>query len=313
MSEKLLATRDAFGKALLHQGEANPELVVVSCDLCGATRTKKFGETFPERFFEVGIAEQNGIGIAAGLALGGLRPFITSFGAFISGRYDQIRISCAYNEAGVVIVGTHAGLAIGKDGATQMGLEDINIISGIPGIQIFQPADTIETQKIVEYLAQGDQLAYLRLSRRPQPDVFDQDYQFQFNQPCRIREGQDVCLIASGDMVYHSMKAADKLSGDGMEASVINVSTLKPMNTDAILKCVDETKAIVVVEDHSIVGGLGSRICEIVSEAGDSKRVLRHGVNDCFGESGSPEDLYRKHKLDADGIYETVKSFIQSF
>ena len=167
-----IATRDAFGEALLECGEKVNNLVVVSCDLCGATKTKAFGEKYPDRFFEFGIAEQNALSASAGLALEGFRPVISSFGAFITSRYDQIRISCAYNQAGVIIVGTHSGLAIGKDGATQMGLEDINLISAIPGMQIFQPSDAVETKQIVEFLAHGDNLAYLRLSRRPQPKVF---------------------------------------------------------------------------------------------------------------------------------------------
>ena len=307
MTEK--ATRDAFGEVLIKAGEIIPNIVVVSCDLADATKTKQFGERFPDRFFEVGIAEQNGIGIAAGLAMEGFRPFISSFGAFITGRYDQIRISCAYNNAGVVIVGTHSGLAIGKDGATQMGIEDINIMSGVPRMQIFQPADDIETIQIVNYLAHSNELAYLRLSRRPQPSVHNADFIFKFNKGETLQSGNDISLFSSGDSVRHCLEAAQLLESKGISADVVNFSTLKPIDEEIILEYAYKRKAIFSVEDHSIIGGLGSRVCEVVAQTGVGIPVRRIGIKDCFGESGKPEDLYRKHKLDVDGIVEQVCNF----
>lgn len=300
------ATRDAFGEAIIKAGEFIPNIVVVSCDLSDATKTKQFAERFPERFFEVGIAEQNGIGIAAGLAMEGFRPFISSFGAFITGRYDQIRISCAYNDAGVVIVGTHSGLAIGKDGATQMGIEDINIMSGVPRMQIFQPADDIETMQIVNYLARSSELAYLRISRQPQPSVHDANFMFKFNKGETLQSGKDISLFSTGDSVWHCLVAAQRLESKGIHSDVVNFSTLKPIDEDLILDYANKRKAIFSIEDHSIIGGLGSRVCEVVAEAGVGIPVTRIGIKDCFGESGAPADLYRQHKLDVDGIVEQV-------
>ncbi len=306
------ATRDSFGEALLAAGEANPKLVVVSCDLSDATKTKEFGKKFPARFFEVGIAEQNGISIAAGLALEGFRPFISSFGAFITGRYDQLRISCAYNRAGVVIVGTHSGLAIGKDGATQMGTEDLNVISALPGLQIFQPCDDAEAKAIVGYLSREKCLAYLRLSRRPQEQIHTEGYSFRFNKAEILREGNGISIFATGDSVLHSLKAADKLNDEGIEADVVNFSTLKPIDRGAIIEFAGKRKAIVTVEDHSIIGGLGGRVCEVVAEAGLPCKVKRVGIRDCFGESGKPEDLYRKYGLDVEGIAKAVSGVAAS-
>lgn len=309
MCETKIPPRQAFGEELLEQGRLNDKLVVVSCDLCGATKTKAFGKEYPDRFFEVGIAEQNGISIAAGLAMEGYRPFISSFGAFLTARYDQIRISCAYSDAPVVLVGTHSGLAIGKDGATQMGIEDVNIMSGIPGMKIYQPADYVETRQIVEYLANNDELAYLRLSRMPQPRAVYPGYKFVPNvaRDMLVPKFGGISVITSGDTVYHSLIAAHKLKTErNFPVGVINLSTLKPLDKDKILDAAVRSNAILTVEDHSIIGGLGSRVCEVIAEAGLGTKVRRLGINDCFGESGAPEDLYRKHGLDQEGIYDAL-------
>lgn len=300
------ATRDAFGEALLQAGQEHNRLVVVSCDLASATRTKAFADAYPDRFFEVGIAEQNGIGVAAGLALAGFRPFISSFGAFITARYDQIKTSGGYNHAGMVIVGTHSGLAIGKDGGTQMGIEDINLMAGIPGMHIFQPADAHETKQIVQYLVTSTDLAYLRLSRTPQPRVLPDTYTFGFNKAVVLREGADVALLATGDTVLSAMQSAELLTSQGVRAAVVNFSTLKPLDVATIHHLATVFPLLVTVEDHNIVGGLGSRVCEIVAENQLTARVVRIGIPDCFGESGSPAELYRKYGLDAAGITATV-------
>jgi len=301
------ATRDAFGEVFLEMGGRYQNVVAVSCDLASATRTKAFGEAFPDRFFEVGIAEQNAISISAGLALSGFRPFVSSFGAFITARYDQIRVSCAYNDAGVVIVGTHSGLAIGKDGATQMGIEDINLMAGIPGMQIFQAADELEARQIVEYLAGSDKLSYLRLSRTPQETVLPKDYIFEFNKMHVLREGAGVALLATGDTVLSAMGSASILDKEGVRVTVVNVSTLKPIDRESIKSLGGAHDLFVTIEDHSIVGGLGSRVAEVVAEEGLSARVERVGIPDCFGESGSPADLYKKYGLDAAGIASRVR------
>lgn len=299
---KEMATRDGFGAALMEAAGQNESIVVVSCDLAEATRVQAFSKAYPSRFFEIGIAEQNGIGIAAGLALSGLRPFICSFGAFIASRYDQIRISCAYNKAGVVIVGTHSGLAIGKDGATQMGLEDLNLMSAVPGMHIYQPADVTEAAQIVAHLAQSNELAYLRLSRTPHAAVLPPNYVFQFNKATTLRDGTDIALLATGDTVLSAMQSSDFLAAQDVSAAVVNFSTLKPIDTEAIAYLANSFPLLVTVEDHNTIGGLGSRVAEIMAEVGGQARLVRLGVPDCFGESGSPTELYKKYGLDAVGI-----------
>ena len=295
-------------------GQTDSRVIVVSCDLSGATKTKEFGQNIPDRFVEVGIAEQNGIGIASGLAMEGYRPFISSFGAFISRRgYDQIMISAAYSSAKIVIVGTHAGLAIGKDGATQMGIADINVMKGIPGMEIFQPADARETKQIVKYLAKSSNLAYLRLSRMPQPLVTPSSYQFEFNRATTLIEGEDMAIFATGDSVLHCIESAKQLSLDGIRVAVINISTLKPIDRETIISYAKKVNGILTVEDASVVGGLGSSICDVVAEEGIGIKVKKIGIKDCFGESGHPADLYKKHKLDTDGISDTIRKFYSTF
>jgi len=308
-----IAPRAAFGEALIHIGKTNPNIVVVSCDLSGATKTKAFGKRFPDRFVEVGIAEQNGISVASGLAMEGYRPFISSFGSFISRRaYDQVMISAAYSSSKIVVVGTHAGLAIGKDGGTQMGISDINVMKGIPGLEIFQPADARETKQIVKYLANSDNLAYLRLSRKPQILVTPPKYKFGFNKATTLIEGDDLAIFATGDSVLHSMESARNLAFEGIKAAVINMSTLKPIDRNTIISYTKKVKGIVSVEDASVVGGLGSSICNVIAEEGIGIKVKKIGIQDCFGESGDPNDLYRKHKLDTEGICEILRRFKNS-
>lgn len=306
-----IATRDAFGEALLSAGASNERVVVVSCDLSSATRALAFGQKYPDRFFEVGIAEQNGLGVAAGLALEGLRPFVSSFGAFITARYDQIKTSCAYNKAGVVIVGSHSGLAIGKDGGTQMGIEDINLMAGVPNMEIFQPADGLEAKQIVEYLVNTNGLAYLRLSRTPHEAVFSDTYQFEFNKGVVLREGSSVVILATGDTVYNAIKSTDLLNKEGYNPTVVSFSTIKPIDRQLIIDLSRENNVFVTVEDHNTVGGLGTRVAEVIAEEGLNVTLKRIGISDCFGESGSPDDLYRKFGLDVKGITDAVAKFAE--
>ncbi|WP_321493254.1 transketolase C-terminal domain-containing protein [uncultured Desulfobacter sp.] len=308
----LIATRDAFGQALCTLGANRSDVVVVSCDLSGATRTKRFAEEYPDRFFEFGIAEQNALSASAGLALEGLRPFISSFGAFIASRVDQIRTSCAFNGAGVVIVGTHSGLAIGKDGATQMGLDDLSLMSSIPTMNIYSPADAFETEQIVEYLCRTKDLAYLRISRKPLPKVLPDTYRFEAGKGYLFSKGRDCMIVATGDMVYYGRQVRDKLAGEGVDAGLMNISTLKPIDAQLILDCAAGTSLIITVEDHSVIGGLGSRVCEVIAGAGLPVPVKRIGIKDTFGESGSPEKLYKKHLLDEAGIYTQITSFLEA-
>jgi len=308
MSE--IATRDAFGKALIAAGHKHKNVMVFSLDLKGATKTDGFFREFPDRFFEMGIAEANGISTSAGMALLGFRPFISSFGAFITGRYDMIRQSVAGNRAGVVVVGSHAGLAIGKDGATQMGLEDIALMRVVPHMSVIQPADDLETFQVVQYLANNNIPCYLRICRQPVPRVNDENYKFKFGKGNVLREGTDLTIIATGGTVCTSIDAAQALLEDGISARVVNISTIKPIDEELIYRCAEETSAILSIEDHSVIGGLGSAIAEVLSQRNGKTVPFRiHGVPDVFGESGDPKDLYRKYLLDKEGIIRIAKDF----
>jgi len=304
------ATRKSFGQALLELGSADERIVVLDADLSKSTMSKMFADAHPDRFFEMGIQEANMIGAGAGLALAGKKPFICSFACFVSGRYDTIRISVAYSEAPVRIVGTHAGIGIGEDGNSQMGLEDIGLMRGLPNMRVFQPADDIETKAVVRWMAENDVPSYIRLTRQNVLDVNPPDYRFQFGKAVRLVDGSDVTIIASGGTVCHAVDAAAALKKDGIDAGVVNIHTIKPIDADMIRSCADSTGLIVTVEDHNIIGGLGSAVAEVVAEYG-SGRVFRHGLYDSFGESGTTEDLYRKYRLDAQGIAAVVKENVK--
>jgi len=315
MSE-ISATRDAFGKALITAGHENENVVVVSCDLSGATKAKGFQNVFPDRYFEVGISEQDGITVSSALGMDGLRPFISSFASFITQRgYDQIMNSAGYNNAPIVIVGSHSGLGIGKDGATQMGIADINVMRGIPNMNIYQPADSIETEQIVKYLSNNNELAYLRISRTPQECVLPEDFVFT-KDPYEIHKGDEndnnLVIFATGDMVYKTLKSVTSLEKKGISCSVVNISTLKPISSEKILSFVEGKSGVITIEDHSIIGGLGSIIANILAISGIGVKLKQIGINDCYGESGAPEELYKKHQLDHKSIEDTINMFSQS-
>ncbi len=301
--------REAFGDALVSLGAQYQNIVAVDCDLAGATKIDKFKSAFPERFFQFGIQEMNAIGVGAGLANSGFRPFVASFAAFITGRYDQIRISVALDDSAVVIVGSHPGLAIGKDGATQMGLEDVNLMRGMPNMIVLQPADHIETREMMKYIASSRKPTYLRISRQPVPNINQEDYKFEFGKGVVLREGNDIAIFASGGMVHSVLEVAKELEAEGIRARVINIHTIKPIDEEIILKAAGETRGIFTVEDHSIIGGLGSAVGEVVAESGFATPVKRHGVQDLFGESADAKDLYKKHELDKEGILKNVREF----
>jgi transketolase len=303
------ATRQAFGEALVDVGAKYPDVIVFDADLAKSTMSKLFADKYPDRFFEMGIQEANMIGAGAGAALAGKRPFVCSFACFITGRYDTIRISVAYSQAGVNIVGTHAGIGIGEDGNSQMGLEDIGLMRGLPNMAVIQPADELETKQAVEYLANGHKgPAYLRLTRQKLPDVSPAGYQFQLGKAVVLRPGKDVTCIATGGTVGGAMEAAEKLAGEGIDVRVVNLSSIKPIDTDLIVKCAKETGKIFTVEDHNVIGGMGSAVCEVLAEHHPTP-VKRWGLLDSFGESGSPEDLYRKYMLDGEGIAKNLAAF----
>ena len=301
------ATRAAFGRALVRVGGTEDRIVVLDADLASSTCTKPFADKYPERFFEVGIAEGNMVGVAAGLALAGKIPFAASFACFLAGRFEQIRVSVAYNRANVKLVGTHAGVGIGEDGYSQMGLEDVALMRTLPNLVVVQPADGIEAEAAVEHLVRHEGPAYLRLTRQKVADVSPAGYRFEFGRAVVLREGRHLAIAASGAVVGHALVAADALAGEGIEAAVLNVHTLKPIDAARLTEWGARTGAVLTVEDHGIVGGLGSAVSEALSETGIPVRC--HGVRD-FGESGTGEALYAKHGLDAPGIAAVARRFV---
>lgn len=306
------ATRDAFGEALASLGERFQDVVALDADLSKSTKSEMFAKKFPQRFFEFGIAEGNMIGTAAGLALSGKVPFACSFACFISSRFDQIRISVAYSQANVRLVGSHAGIAIGEDGYSQQGLEDLALMRSLPGMTIIQPADDIETAAAVEYLCSHKGPAYLRTTRQKLERVNGEGYRFKVGEPVELRPvGKDAVIFSSGGEVFPSLKAAELLEQDGLSVGVINVHTIKPLDASAIVDAARRTRAVVTAEDHQIIGGLGSAVAEALAEAGLGRRLLRIGVKDVFGESGSPEELLAKHQMDAAGIAAQLKALLR--
>jgi transketolase len=300
------ATRVAFGKALARIG-SDPRVVVIDGDLASSTNTKLFAEKYPERFFELGIAEGNMVGVAAGLALAGKIPFAASFACFLAGRFEQIRVSVAYNRANVRLVGTHAGVGIGEDGYSQMGLEDVALMRSLPNVAVVQPADAAETAAAVDCLLAHEGPVYLRLTRQKVADVVPAGYRFEFGRIVVLREGSTLAIAATGGVVGHALAAAEVLAREGIDAAVLNVHTLKPLDEASIAEWGRRTGAILAVEDHGLVGGLGSAVAEALSEQGTP--VRRHAVRE-FGESGTPEALYAKHKLDAPGIADAARRFV---
>lgn len=300
------ATRKSFGQTLLELGAEYPDIVVLDADLSKSTMSKFFAEKYPDRFFEMGISEANMVGAGAGLALAGKKPFICSFACFVTGRYDTIRISVAYAQAPVRIVGTHAGIGIGEDGNSQMGLEDIGLMRGLPGMTVLQPGDDIETRQAVRWMAENDAPCYLRLTRQNVKDVNGSDYRFEPGKAVELLPGNDVTIMASGAPVFHAVEAAEILRGEGISAGVVNVHTIKPIDVEAVRKYSRATGRIITVEDHNIIGGLGSAVAEVIAESGEGT-LTRHGLRDMFGESGTPADLYRKYRLDAAGIAAVVR------
>ncbi|HEV8437620.1 MAG TPA: transketolase C-terminal domain-containing protein [Methylomirabilota bacterium] len=303
------ASRAAFGEALVELGARDERIVTVDADLSKSTMTAKFAKTYPSRAFNVGIAESGLIGLAAGLALAGRIPFACSFACFLVGRFETIRVSVAYSQAPVKLVGTHVGVAIGEDGYSQMGLEDIACLRALPNIPIVQPGDEIETRQAVAYAVEYPGPMYLRLTRQNLEPVHDASYRFQFGKADVLRPGQDVSILASGGPLWNALEAATLLGAEGVEAEVVNVATIKPLDEEAILRSAGKTGHVVTVEDHSIHGGLGSAVAELLSEAMPTP-LKRLGVT-TFGESGDAKGLYAKHGLDPQGIARSALKFLE--
>jgi transketolase len=299
------ATRAAFGEAILELGARNPRIVVINADLGKSTMTQKFAEIYPDRTFNVGIAEANLIGIGAGLALSGWIPFICTFACFVIGRFETIRLSISYSHANVKIVGTHAGLGIGEDGYSQMGMEDLTLARALPNLAIIQPADEAETRQAVAYAAEHDGPVYLRLTRQLMEPVSPPGYTFRFGKGTVLREGTDVTILGTGGPVFNCLKAADLLAEEGIRAEVINIATLKPLDEELILRSAGKTGHVVTVEDHTVRGGLGGAVAELLAEILPTP-LRRLGIQG-FGESGDPKALYARHGLDPQSIAGSVR------
>ena len=308
---KKIATRESYGNALAACGEKYPNLVVLDADLAGATKTGVFQKAFPDRHIDCGIAECNMTGIAAGLATCGKIPFISSFAMFAAGRnFEQVRNSIGYPHLNVKIGATHAGITVGEDGATHQCNEDIALMRTIPGMVVINPSDDVEAKAAVKAAYEHVGPVYLRFGRLAVPVINDnEDYKFELGKAITLREGTDVTIIASGLPVSESLAAAEKLAADGIQAEVINIHTIKPLDEEAVIKAAEKTGKIVTVEEHSVIGGLGSAVCDVVAQKAPAK-VLKIGVNDVFGESGPAVQLIKKYGLDADSIYEKVKAFL---
>ncbi|MBQ0027714.1 MAG: transketolase family protein [Lachnospiraceae bacterium] len=305
---KKIATRESYGNALAECGADFPELVVLDADLAGATKTGVFKKAYPDRFIDCGIAECNMTGIAAGLATCGKIPFISSFAMFAAGRnFEQVRNSIGYPHLNVKIGATHAGITVGEDGATHQCNEDIALMRTIPGMTVIVPSDDIEAKAAVRAALEMDGPVYLRFGRAAVP-VFNTgaDYKFEIGKGVKLRDGKDVTIVATGICVDSAMKAAEKLAADGIEADVINIHTIKPLDKDIILESAKKTGKVVTVEEHSVIGGLGSAVCDAVCEEYPVK-VTKIGMNDKFGESGPAAALVAKYGLDGDGVYNTIK------
>ena len=311
MSEvKKIATRESYGNALAELGAEYENLVVLDADLAAATKTGIFKKAFPDRHIDCGIAECNMMGIAAGLATTGKIPFASSFAMFAAGRaFEQVRNSIGYPKLNVKIGATHAGISVGEDGATHQCNEDIALMRTIPGMVVINPADDVEAKAAVRAAIEHEGPVYLRFGRLAVPVINDTpDYKFELGKGVVLREGKDVTIIATGLPVSECLAAADKLAADGIDAKVINIHTIKPLDEDLVVKATKETGKVVTVEEHSVIGGLGSAVCDVLSEKCPTQ-VMKIGINDTFGESGPAVELIKKYGLDADSIYDKVKAF----
>lgn len=301
------ATRDAYGEALVELGTKNENIVVLDADLSKSTKTAVFGDKFPERFINVGISEQDLMGTAAGLATTGKTVFASTFAMFATGRaYEQIRNSIAYSKLNVKICPTHAGITVGEDGGSHQSIEDISLMRSIPGMIVLSPADATEARQSIIKAAEYKGPVYVRLSRLATEVIFDDSYNFEIGKAVVLREGYDAAVMATGLMVKEALDAADELAKEGIKVRVINISTIKPLDKECVIRAAKETKFILTCEEHSIIGGLGSAVAETVSEEYPAK-VIRMGVNDRFGESGKAEELMEKFNLKAVDIVKKIK------
>ena len=301
------ATRQSYGEALVELGKVNNDVVVLDADLAGATKTNMFSKEFPERFFDMGIAEQDMIATAAGFATCGKIPFASTFAVFATGRvYDQIRNSICYPNLNVKIGATHAGITVGEDGATHQMLEDINLMRGLPNMTVISPADDAESKWAVNEAAKINGPVYIRFGRASTPAIYDENTKFEFGKAIMHGEGTDATVFATGIMVAEALKAQEALREEGIDIRVVDIHTIKPIDDEMIVKCAKETKKLISIEEHSVIGGLGTAISEVLIEKYPAK-LTRMGMKDCFGKSGSAGELLKYYGLTSKEIIEEVK------
>lgn len=313
MSEvKKIATRESYGKALVELGKAHEDVVVLDADLAGATKTDMFKKVFPDRHIDCGIAESNMMGIAAGLAATGKVPFASSFAMFAAGRaYEQIRNSIGYPHLNVKVGATHAGISVGEDGATHQCNEDIALMRTIPGMVVINPADDVEARAAVKAAYEYEGPVYMRFGRLAVPVINDEEtYHFELGKGIVLKEGKDVTVVATGLCVAEAMEAVKKLAEDGIDAQLINIHTIKPLDEDLIASAAEKTGKIVTVEEHSVIGGLGSAVADTLCMRAPAK-LLKIGINDVYGESGPAVELIRKYGLDSESIYTKIKNWLK--
>lgn len=305
--DKKIATRQSYGEALLELGKRNHNIVVLDADLSESTKTCIFAKEFPERFFEMGISEQDMLSTAAGFATTGLIPYASTFAVFATGRaYDQIRNSICYPNLNVKICASHAGITVGEDGATHQMIEDINLMRGLPNMKVISTSDDIQTRWAVDEISKINGPVYLRLGRYATPVIYDENTKFEFGKGIQIGDGTDATVIATGICVSEAIKAQEKLKLEGINIRVIDIHTIKPIDRDIIIKSAKETKKIITIEEHNIIGGLGSSVCEVLSEEYPTK-VTRMGIQDTFGTSAPAAELIKYFKLDSESIIQTIK------
>lgn len=306
-SEQKIAIRQSYGEALVELGKKNENVVVLDADLSSATKTNLFAKEFPNRFINVGIAEQNLMGIAAGLSTFGKIPYASTFAVFAAGRaYDQIRNSICYPKLNVKICATHAGITVGEDGATHQMLEDLSLMRTLPNMMVFSPSDDTQTKWLTQEIAKMNGPTYMRLARVATPVIYDQDQKFEIGKAIQLGEGTDATVFATGVTVSEALKAQEELAKENIHIRVVDVHTIKPIDREMIVKCAKETKKLITVEDHSIIGGLGSSVCEVLAEEYPTK-VIRMGIQDRFGKSGKAEQLIKYFKIGYEAIINKIK------
>ena len=311
MNREYKSVRSEYGKTLVELGKVNKDIVVLDADLSSSTQTKLFAKEFPERFFNVGISEQDLITTAAGLSCTGKIPFVSTFAMFASGRaWEQVRNTICYSNLNVKIAATHGGITVGEDGASHQALEDISLMRSIPNMTVIIPADAEETRQAIKFAAEFNGPVYIRIARSNLPDIFDSNYKFDYKKANIIKEGKDITLITNGETLVETIDCAKILSENGINAEIINAPVVKPLDNETIINSAKKTNKVITIENHSIIGGLGSAVCELLSEKYPTK-VTRIGTNDEFGQSGTAKELMAFYGLNAEKLAQKITGLIK--